>query len=54
VGFVVDKHRVRGFSPGAPVSSHFLHSTNSSHHHPYGLIHSCLKALKISSILTEN
>jgi len=34
VGFVVDKYRVRGFSRGAPVSSHFLHSTNLSHRKP--------------------
>jgi len=39
--FVEDKHFVRGFSRGNPVSFHFLHSTN---HHLYNLSQSCLKA----------
>jgi len=30
VSFVVNKHRVRGFARGSPVSYHFLHSTNHS------------------------
>jgi len=38
----VYKHYVRGFSPGSPVSSHFLHSTNP-YHHPSGLSQSCQK-----------
>ena len=46
---LVDKHRVRGFSRGSPVSSHLLHSTNSSHH-PSSLSQSCLKAFKSNSL----
>jgi len=43
VGFVVDEHRVRGFSRGSPVPSHFLHSTNR---HPSGLSQKLPKDLK--------
>jgi len=42
---VANKHCVREFFRGSPVYTHF-HFSSSSHHHPPGLMKSCLKALK--------
>jgi len=50
VGFVVNKHRVRGFSREFPVSSHFIPPI----HHSSGQSQSCLKALKLNSNIRKH